>query len=488
MGSASDHIADRHLMSAALAVDAHLSGPTHHAQTDVLTWSEDDRTHGQRERAHGHQQEVFERRLQDRAAAGKGVRRRPAGGRHDGAVRVDDAHSLSAHVDLEPQDPRLTCVVHHNLVQADLLRQRLALVRERDLQHGPLLDSVRVIEESAQAHLHFFGFDLGQEAEVPVIDSQDRDLTRSRQTGSGQKRSIAAKGEDEVGALQEVVCRLRLGVALELDGFDVPCLHRAKDILDLVVLHARTSNETDLHAFTGCRWTKISRFPPAPASSEGASPLTPYPLAAHHSLKRMSADSTAASSRTIPPFPPCERPTSNCGLNRATTSARGAARRMAGSTFSRLINDRSATTRLTGSGNDTRSRALMRSRTTTRGSWRSRQCRRPRPTSSANTFSAPRRNKMSVKPPVDAPMSAQTRPVGSTANRPSAGASLSAPRLAYPGSASTSMRASSLTARSGRRTVSPATRTLPARIKACARSRDSASPQFVTSTSRRRTA
>src|SRR6266852_8769783 len=45
------------------------------------------------------------------------------------------------------------------------------------------------------------------------------------------------------------------------------------------------------------------------------------------------------------------------------------------------------------------------------------------------------------------------------------------------------MAASSLTDRSGLRTVSPATRTLPARIRACARWRDSASPLFVTSTS-----
>src|SRR5690348_14299031 len=47
------------------------------------------------------------------------------------------------------------------------------------------------------------------------------------------------------------------------------------------------------------------------------------------------------------------------------------------------------------------------------------------------------------------------------------------------------MGASSLTARAGLRTVSPATRTLPARISACARSRDSARPLCVTSTSRR---
>src|SRR3982074_1119321 len=45
------------------------------------------------------------------------------------------------------------------------------------------------------------------------------------------------------------------------------------------------------------------------------------------------------------------------------------------------------------------------------------------------------------------------------------------------------MGASSLTVRSGRRTVSPATLTFPARIRACARSRDSASPVLVTRTS-----
>src|ERR1700680_1214460 len=80
-------------------------------------------------------------------------------------------------------------------------------------------------------------------------------------------------------------------------------------------------------------------------------------------------------------------------------------------------------------------------------------------------------------------MSAQTRPLGSTPKVSSAGPSLRAPRLAYSGADSTEMAASSATDRSGRRTVSPATRTLPARIRAWARSRDSARPLLVTSTS-----
>src|SRR6266567_4946320 len=47
------------------------------------------------------------------------------------------------------------------------------------------------------------------------------------------------------------------------------------------------------------------------------------------------------------------------------------------------------------------------------------------------------------------------------------------------------MASSSRTARSGRRTVSPPTRTLPAMMSACARSLDAARPWRATSTSRR---
>src|SRR5207245_3668646 len=46
MGSAPEHIANRHLMSAALAVEAHLSAPTHHAQADVFKWSVTDQNDG----------------------------------------------------------------------------------------------------------------------------------------------------------------------------------------------------------------------------------------------------------------------------------------------------------------------------------------------------------------------------------------------------------------------------------------------------------
>src|SRR5438094_3274409 len=63
--AAPDYIADLHLMSPTLAAHSLLSGASQHAEADVLAWSEHDGPHGERERAHRDQQEVFQRRLQD---------------------------------------------------------------------------------------------------------------------------------------------------------------------------------------------------------------------------------------------------------------------------------------------------------------------------------------------------------------------------------------------------------------------------------------
>src|ERR1051325_828601 len=68
-------------------------------------------------------------------------------------------------------------------------------------------------------------------------------------------------------------------------------------------------------------------------------------------------------------------------------------------------------------------------------------------------------------------------------NRSRAGPSLRAPRLAHCSAWSTVTTSSSRTLRSGRRTVSPDTFTLPARIRARARSRDSIKPVCVNMTS-----
>ena len=89
-----------------LAVDAHLRRSSHNAQADVLARREHDGPDCEGERAHGHQDEVLQGGLEDRSAAGQRIRGRPAGGRHDGAVRVDHADALSPNIDLEAEDVR----------------------------------------------------------------------------------------------------------------------------------------------------------------------------------------------------------------------------------------------------------------------------------------------------------------------------------------------------------------------------------------------
>ena len=148
----------------------------------------------------------------------------------------------------------------------------------------------------------------------------------------------------------------------------------------------------------------------------------------------------------------------------------------------------SITARSTCSGRSPRERyrAFRPSRTTTRGSLRSDQSRRPRPTSSAYTRAAPRLRRQSVNPPVEAPMSRARRPETATPRRASAPSSLTPPRPTNGWSgARTSIAASGDRSVPGFCPALPSTRTTPARTRACARSRLLARPRSTSSRSRR---
>ena len=99
---------------------------------------------------------------------------------------------------------------------------------------------------------------------------------------------------------------------------------------------------------------------------------------------------------------------------------------------------------------------------------------------------APRRSKASVKPPVDAPTSRQTRPVGSSPKASSAaGQFFASPTDKFFGSRPGRGRRWGSTNWSGRSATSPATRTRPARTIAWARCRDGTSPWATSAWSRR---
>ena len=128
----------------------------------------------------------------------------------------------------------------------------------------------------------------------------------------------------------------------------------------------------------------------------------------------------------------------------------------------------------------------MPSMTSTRGSLRRRQSICPCPTSSAMTCRAPRCRSTSVKPPVDAPMSRQSRACTGMAKMSSACASFSPPRPTYGWSGETSETTmSGGTNVPGLSDVLDPACTCPAMISARARSRDGASPRSTSSVSRR---
>src|SRR2546430_150554 len=102
-----------------------------------------------------------------------------------------------------------------------------------------------------------------------------------------------------------------------------------------------------------------------------------------------------------------------------------------GKTFSSEMNETSMTASVGCSPKirGSRARALLFSITMTRGSLRSLASSWPTPTSTAYTRAAPRWSRQSVKPPVEAPTSRQTRPATFIWKASSAWASFSPPRL-----------------------------------------------------------
>ena len=127
------------------------------------------------------------------------------------------------------------------------------------------------------------------------------------------------------------------------------------------------------------------------------------------------------------------RPASNCGLTSATMSAAAGAsvrRTRAEHEAERDERhvDRDEARPVRGASSAVRVRAFVRSMETTRGSARSDSASWPRPDVEGVDAAAPRCSRTSVKPPVDAPTSRQTRPLGSISNASSAAASLWPPR------------------------------------------------------------
>ena len=132
-------------------------------------------------------------------------------------------------------------------------------------------------------------------------------------------------------------------------------------------------------------------------------------------------------------------------------------------------------------------RILTFSSTVTRLSVRRRWSSCPCPTSTAYTCAAPPWRRQSVNPPVDAPASSTRLPSGLTANRVSAAANFSPPRLTNgAGGPCTTTGSSRATRRAALSAWVPATSTNPAAIAFWASCRLATRPRRTSSVSSRR--
>src|SRR5205807_2493800 len=79
---------------------------------------------------------------------GQRVRGRAGGGGDDDAVGVDQAHALTAHLDLDAQHARILCAVHHDLVESHVPCHSPRPSEQLDLQDRAFLDPVLALDET----------------------------------------------------------------------------------------------------------------------------------------------------------------------------------------------------------------------------------------------------------------------------------------------------------------------------------------------------
>src|SRR5581483_9481841 len=370
-------------------------------------------------------------------------------------------------------------------------------------------------ERAAEAGRELLALDRRQEPDPPEVHGEHRHRGSSVPLQAAQDGAVAAEHEAEAGVVGEGVHDRQpvdhpqllglVGGADEAPAGGPRGFRGRAHRLDLrrgavgkedrsprrrrrrhAVAQGSTSRIAASRAASGrppmTQWMNVSRLPFGPASPDGAKPAGSRPAPCAARAAAASASRRLAAERTTPPLPTRRGSSSNWGLTSASTSPAGARQAaIAGRTLASEMNDTStvASDGAKGSASGRRWRAFVRSITTTRGSWRSAQSSWPRPTSSAITRAAPRFSRQSVKPPVEAPTSRQSRPATSTPSASRALASFSPPREAKRRPSSTISSASSATSWPGFTSLGPLgpSRTRPARIEAAASLRERARPR-----------
>src|SRR6202051_1990487 len=243
--------------------------------------------------------------------------------------------------------------------------------------------------------------DLGQEAESPGVDAEQRDAARYGDLRSAQERAVASDRHQQHGfvdartlgserernvlvvAQRDLIagCEQRLGdragggtraIALHVDvERDRPDFgtHQFGAHAKSPATDARVASSTGFPVRSIRKNT--STLPAGPRSGERIAPTTTKSSFAIASRTSRTIVARTAGSRTTPPPPSRAGPASNCGLTSATIAPPGARNACARAIIvTTEMNDASIVTKSKGgaSAPSGKSRKVVRSRTATRGS------------------------------------------------------------------------------------------------------------------------
>src|SRR5213594_553325 len=485
----------------------------HERDLDTMHAGEDDRPVRQGVGADRRQHDRVHGREQDRPAGREVVGGRAGGCRDDEAVGTVRGGVLSLDGHREVDDATHRGLGDDDVVEGGVLPEPLAVPDDARGQHHALVHRHPAREQRLERREQPLERRRGEEAEPAEVHAEEGYPQIANRARHGEEGPVAAEHDEQVHLRRQLRLahgrdarrRDQPGGLLLQDRGEPPRLEPLEEFLDRGPGLARAGLRHDadaLHASASTlrsimdsrslavrpwleQWRKNSRLPFGPRSGEAVTPSTCQPRSTAYRARRATAWRWSAGSRTTPPLPTASRPTSNWGFTSAMTSPRGASTpNTEGRTFSNEMNATSMTAsvgcspKIRGSS----ARALVFSMTTTRGSLRSLASSWPTPTSTAYTRAAPRWSRQSVKPPVEAPTSRQTRPAAFIWKASSAWASFSPPRLTNGERPWSSTHASLATRAPALLTRLPSTRTSPARMRRAACSRLSTSPR---STSRR---
>src|SRR5450756_786561 len=130
--------------------------------------------------------------------------------------------------------------------QADRPRNGPPAAAERDLQDGPLFDSVGTIEEPRQTILELVRFHLGEEAEPAEVDTKQGNASRGGDASASEKRAVTAKRHDKGRVLETGDDRVHCIVTLSFPGIDAAPLQGSDGAVDHGLLRARSKKDADV--------------------------------------------------------------------------------------------------------------------------------------------------------------------------------------------------------------------------------------------------